>query len=322
MSAVKTRGRRRIERQHLQSSQIFAIAEDPALVLGYLPAVDMARISLTCAGCRRLVNDSKVLKRIAEGNWLSAIHPARDLEDLVALDKLRSELDTWRVIRLKRKDGGQYVVVERFEGDGTTGESALLCHAEGDVALELVGASNGWFRWSRAGIDGVTPFTGTPPTWMDRHQDWDADWHHHADGSEVLAEPLRRGDISGVLPGNWALSVVDGGLSVRNGNVRPGRVPLPFSLVPWPVTPECPPQVWIHLTEDGFRTAQKSTARGGDHQDSYNARYMIAYDDDDTSRAVEVELPRDARGPWSTPAAPAVDQPLRDLFPGELIIAV
>ena len=166
---VATRRRRKLDGRQLNSFKIFTIAEDPCTVLGYLRAADVARVAASCAGAAKLCLDDKVLERVAAERWLSAVRPAADLRGLFGLDRLEAEVSAWRVLRVKRVEI-TYEVVPQFEGLSAVagGESALLYHARDAIALELVGASNGWFRWSKKGVDGATPFTGTPPTGQEK----------------------------------------------------------------------------------------------------------------------------------------------------------
>lgn len=280
---VATRRRRKLDGRQRNSFKIFTIAEDPCTVLGYLRAADVAHVAASCAGAAKLCLDDKVLERVAAERWLSAVRPAADLRGLFGLDRLEAEVSAWRVLRVKRVEI-TYEVVPQFEGLSAVagGESALLYHARDAIALELVGASNGWFRWSKKGVDGATPFTGTPPTWMDTAQDWDAEWPKHYAKLEPVARPIRAGEADGALPGNWRLSVAGGALSARNGNV------------------------WIHLTDRGFRTAQSTPGSMGAKGSSYHARYEIAHGPGGGAPA-EAELPKDAPGPWASAGANADD---------------
>ena len=68
----------------------------------------------------------------------------------------------------------------------------LLVHARRRVALELVGASNGWYRWSADFEKGERPATGTPPSWVETTQNWDADWPDFETPSLTLEGEMRR----------------------------------------------------------------------------------------------------------------------------------
>ena len=113
-------------------------------------------------------------------------------------------------------------------------EACLLVHARRRVALELVGASNGWYRWSADFEKGERPATGTPPSWVETTQNWDADWPDFEAPSLTLEGEMRRDaqHLADLLPGNWRLSVCQGTVAIQNGGV------------------------WLQLTERGFRCAQ------------------------------------------------------------------
>ena len=91
------------------------------------------------------------------------------LADLREMDDLERALSQWKLYRAR---AGR--PVPRFT-DGFD-EACLLVHARRRVALELVGASNGWYRWSADFEKGERPATGTPPSWVETTQNWDADW--------------------------------------------------------------------------------------------------------------------------------------------------
>ena len=130
--------------------------------------------------------------------------------------------------------------VPRFTGGtGFGNEACLLVHSRRRVALELVGDSNGWYRWSADFEKREKPLTGTPPSWVETTQNWEADWlDFEIPALTLRGEMLRvwRDAQQDLLPGNWRLSVFQGTLSIQNADPGRGRTS-------------------IQLTERGFRCA-------------------------------------------------------------------
>ena len=120
---------------------------DPILVLERLDAAATAQLAACCAGARDIIKDGTRLRRLAARRWSWPQHPKSGNDDLVTLDDLRSMDDLERALsqwKLYRARAGR--PVPRFT-DGFD-EACLLVHSRRRVALELVGASNGWYRWS------------------------------------------------------------------------------------------------------------------------------------------------------------------------------
>lgn len=293
MSAIYRRTRRQRRRTAAEKSagRIFAVVDEPLVVLAYLTAVEVARVARCGSGLRSICGDGAVLGRLAasraaaryDGSWLAG---ATGLRRVFAAEALSRAAAAWRVVRVRRRAG--YDVVPGFASSPSTlGESALLVHARDKVCLEVVGASNGWYRWSVDGVDGAgrQPLTGTPPSWMDANQDWDADWRAHVASLEPLAASLAtRAAAESALPGNWTLGVVGGTLAVRNGNV------------------------WIHLTDAGFRSAQSNSWAAPEFPPfdpigvatvatDFKAKYVVSHPAASAPTSADAD-PR-AAGPWT-----------------------
>ena len=144
------------------------------------------------------------------------------------MDDVDRTLSQWKLYRAR---AGR--PVPRFTGGN---ESCLLVHSRRRVALELVGMSNGWYRWSADFEKREKPATGMPPSWVETDQNWDADWLDFEKPALTLQGEMlrvRRDAQQDLLPGDWRLSVFQGTVSIQNG------------------------VSWIHLTERGFRCAHR-----------------------------------------------------------------
>ena len=244
----RTRAQRQKADTAKQMARLFPV--DPILVLERLDAAATAQLAACCAGARDVVRDGTRIRRLAARRWSWPQHPKSGNDDLVTLDDLRSMDDLERALsqwRLMRARAGR--PVPRFT-DGFD-EACLLVHARRRVALELVGASNGWYRWSADFEKGERPATGTPPSWVETTQNWDADWPDFETPALTLEGEMRRDaqHLADLLPGNWRLSVCQGTVAIQNGGV------------------------WLQLTGRGFRCAQcHDTERG-----EYAARYEVSH---------------------------------------------